>query len=223
MAIQWVPAAKAMALFGLLEAFGCSCTAACLLGISLNRIFAILFCVLMFVFAIAFGVLAWKSGEDRFMRILAIGGAVLMPIAAICCLCVDESIISFRSSNAAAKTPLYMIVAVAVMIDFAINIIQLVKCLPCSDMKNRLLTNNHQILAILLINIVLGLADGLAFGLMKPEVDDRTEKMTIVAIIFLFIGLIVGALWGLYNEVATQKVQSLGIDPALPTTEYDRM
>lgn len=223
MAIQWVPAAKAMALFGFLEAFACSCTAACLLGISLNRTFAILFCVLMFIFAVAFGLLAWKSADDRFMRILAIAGAVLMPIAAICCLCVDESIISFRASNAAAKTPLYMIVAVAVMVDFAINIIQLVKFIPCSDMKHRLLTNNHQILAILLINVLLGLADGLTFGLMKPEVDERTQKMTIVAVVFLFIGLAVGCLWGLYNEVATQRVQSLGIDPALPTTEYDRM
>ena len=222
MTFDKVAAAKAMAIFGAFEGFACACSATCLLGISLSLVFAILFTILLLLFTVAFAILAWKSQDDRFMKICAIIGAVVMPIAAVCCICVDDSVVKFSADKAEAKTPLYMVVAVAMMINFSINIIQLVKVMSCSDMKNRLLTNNRQIVSVLVMNIVLGLCVGLTFGLLKPEVEERTKRMTIVAVSFLFIGIFVGALYGLYNEWATQKMEGIGIDP-VRQGDYDKM
>lgn len=219
--VDWIPAARAMAVVGLFEGFANACTSAALLGISLSKAFSVIFCVALLIFTVIFGFLAWKSTDDKFMRISSIIGAVIMPIAGLCCIFVNENFTHFN--NPASKTPLYMIVAVAIMINFAINAIQFINSLSCWNIQDRLLTNNNQVLFLMLMNIVLGVVIGLIFGLMEPEVDDKADRMTTVAVVMLFIGLLGGAGFGFYNEVATQKMEGIGLDPSAPQGSYNKM
>jgi hypothetical protein len=225
--IDWHPTLRAMALFAVSEGIATSCSAAVCLGISLNELFSILFCVLLCLFAIVFAVIAWKASEDRLMRIYAIGGAILMPIAGACCIIIDEDFVT--NAHPARKTPAFMFVATGIIINFVINIIQLVKCLRCYQMGNRLLTNPTQVNILLIANIVMGFALGLIFGLIDPEGEGPDVavpqwKMTVTTVIFLFVGLIVGAGFGFYNEDQTQQGRLQGgMTENLKSTDYDQM
>lgn len=222
--IDWSPVLRALFILGPAEAISCACTAACLLGVSVSSIFAIIFCVLLVIFAVVFGILAWKSADDTFMRYSAIVGAVLMPIAALSCVLVCGAVVKY--SNDKAKTPFYMAIGAAIMINFTINIIQIINCCKWANIKDRLLTNNNQVLFLIILNIVTGLFLGLIFGLIQiADSDEDNKPMTIVTVCFLFIGFLFGGLFALYNEWQTQKMQRIGLDPAAPslTTEYDKM
>jgi len=224
--IQWGPIIRAGILMGPAEAIAASCTSACLLGISLSKVFSLVFCVLLIAFAVVFGFIAWKSGEDRFMRVASGIGAVLMPIAGIGCIVVDTEFVHLQSSL--AKTPLYVVIASAILINFSINIIQVINCCPWGNLKDRLLSNNKQVSYLFIMNIVLGVLLGLVFGLLDVEDASATSsKMTTVSIIFIFVGLIFGILFSIFSEINTQRIQSIGLDPLAQgpasTTTYDRM
>jgi uncharacterized protein YacL len=221
--LDWSPALRAMGLFGLAEGITTSCTSAVCLGIALNEAFSILFCVLLCLFAIVFAVLAWKSSEDPLMRIYSIVGAVLMPIAGVCCIIVDEDFV--KTQHPASKAPAFMFIAAAVVINFVINIIQVVKCLTCYQIKDRLLTTPMQVNIFLVLNLIAGLILGLVFGFIDPEDEgSHRSKMTITTVVFLFVGIIIGAGFGFYNEDQTQQIQlPATIQERLKSTEYDAM
>ena len=207
------------------EAIAASCTSACLLGVSLSEVFSLVFCILLIAFSVVFGFIAWKSNEDKFMRISSGIGAVLMPIAGIGCLVVDVDFVHFQSPL--AKTPLYMLIASAILINFSINIIQIINCCPWGNLKDRLLSNTKQVSYLFIMNIVLGLILGFTFGIL--DVEDATStstKMTNISIIFIFVGLVFGFIFSLISEINTQKIQSIGLDPLQQNqtnTQYDKM
>ena len=210
--LKWSYIFRAAALLAPCEAIATSCTSACLLGVSLSKVFSIIFCVLLIIFAVVFGIIAWKSNEDRFMRIASAIGAVLMPIAGIGCIIVDVEFIKVQSP--AYKSPLYMVIAAAVLINFAINTIQLINCCSWGNIKDRLLSNNKEVTWLLVTNVVLGLVLGLVFGLLDVEDESSASSlMTTVTIIFLFVGLLAGFGFAFFNEYQTQKLQNIGLDP----------
>ncbi|OHT08439.1 hypothetical protein TRFO_23034 [Tritrichomonas foetus] len=222
--LDWPPIFKAMGVLGAAEGVSASVTAACLLGVSINNAFSITICVLLFIFAFVFGYVAYKSSDDKFMRVCSIVGTVLMPIAAISCILVDENFVA--TTHSAVKTPLYMILAIGILVNFTINIIQIIRICSLSNLKDRLLTNNNQVTYLFLMNVGVALILGLIFGLLK--VEDRvvpTDQMLIVAIVFLFVGIIAGCIFAFFNEKETQKMQSIGLDPtsSMTATDYDKM
>ena len=77
------------------------------------------------------------------------------------------------------------------------------------------------------MNIAIGLALGLTFGLLDLEDEASTSsKMTVVTIIFAFVGLIAGILFSYFNEKQTQKIQNIGLDPLASgqvVQHYDEM
>jgi hypothetical protein len=118
-----------------------------------------------------------------------------------------------------------MFIAAAIMINFVINIIQLVKCLSYYKIKDRLLMTPTQVNIFLILNLLAGLVLGLIFGLIDPEDSDaHLTKMTTTTIVFLFVGIIIGAGFGFYNEDQTQKIQLPGnLQERLNVNEYDAM
>jgi len=226
MALEWPPIIRACVLLGVCDGISSVCTSACLLGIAINDIFSILFCVLLCLFAVVFGVLAWRSVNDPLMRCYSLAGAVIMPAAGISAILVDPDFV--KSKHPAAKSPLFMLLAVGILLNFSINIIQLINFSKCFQIKDRLLTSNRQVTALLVLNIVLGLILGLIFGLLDPEGGDDKKvpkgKMTTTTIIFLFIGILTGAGFGFYNEYETQGQQNAGLKTALANDSgYDQM
>ena len=221
--LDWPPIIKAILIFSFFEAFASGCTSACLLGISTSDGFSICFCILLFIFAIVFIFIALRSKEDRFMRILSIFGAVLMPIAALSCIFVNEDFIIKNSS--ATKAPLYIAVACSIYINFAINANLLINLCSFSNIKDRLLTNNYQIVIFYLLNFILGIILGIVFGLLRVEDRDApVSKMVYVTVSFIFVGFFCGCGYGFFNEYETQKLQRTGLDPTiLSSTPYDEM
>jgi hypothetical protein len=218
--------ARACVLLAVCEGVSTVCTSACLLGISINDIFSILFCVLLCLFAVIFAILAWKSVNDPIMRCYSIAGAVLMPAAGVSCVLVDFNFIASR--HPAEKSPLFMLIAAGILVNFSINMIQLIKFASCFNFKDRLLTSNKQVTVLLVLNIVLGLVLGLIFGLVDPEGNEDTvpykNKMTNVTVVFLFVGLVSGAAFGFFNEHETQTIQNSGLKQALAADiQYDQM
>lgn len=222
---KWGPALRAAYILGPCEAIACACSAASLLGVSLSEIFSIIFCVLLVLFAGILAYIAWKTTDDRFMRILAACGAVLMPVAAVGCIVVDNDFV--KASHPAAKSPLYMLIASALLVNFAINIVQLINACSWGGIKDRLLSNNRQIAALFIVNVVLGLVLGLVFGLLDVEDENEsTKKMVWVTALFTGLGLITGIIFAFFNEKSTQKLQRIGLDPLAPqgvVQHYDEM
>ena len=222
---RWGPVFRAALLIAPCEAIASSCTSACLLGVSLSKLFSIIFCVLLIIFAFVFGYVAWKTTEDRFIRVASAIGSILMPIAGIACIVVDAEFVKMQ--NPAYKSPLYMLISAAVIINFTINIIQLINSCGWGGIKDRLLSNNKQVTFLLVMNVILGLALGLTFGLLDVEdADQASSLMTTVTITFMFIGLVLGILYSVYNECKTQKIQNIGLDPLASgqiVQQYDEM
>jgi hypothetical protein len=195
---------RAAVLLGFFEGLAGACTSACLLGVAVNELFSILFCVLLGIFAIVFAIIAWKADKDRLMRCYAISGAILMPLAGVAAIFVDNDFVA--DQHWAVKCPLFMLLAAGLFINFAINIIQIINCSTCFNFKDRLLTNRTQVTVLLALNIALGFILGLVFGLLDPEENGAPQrKMTIAVIVFLFVGLAAGVAFGVYVETQTQK------------------
>lgn len=222
---KWDHVFRAALLLAPCEALATSCTSACLLGVSLSKVFSIIFCILLIVFAVVFGFIAYKSSEDRFMRVTSAIGAIIMPFASIGCIVVDKDFVHTQSKG--VKSPLYMFIAAAVIINFTINIIQLINSCSWGNIKDRLLSNHKEVTWLIVMNIVIGLALGLTFGLLDLEDEASTSsKMTVVTIIFAFVGLIAGILFSYFNEKQTQKIQNIGLDPLATgqvVQHYDEM
>lgn len=219
--LQWKPVLNGCFIVVPFEAIAAACTSACLLGVSVSDLFSILFCVLLFIFAVVFGVLIYVCRDDAFMRKCSIGGVILMPIAAISCVITNFAHISPES----AKTPFFMFVGPGILMNFVIILIQILNFIKWADIKNRLLTNNNQVVVLITMNILMGALLGLIFGLLDAENNINQNKMTAVSISFLFVGAIAGFLFVFYNEFQTQKLQKSGLDPAAPslTAEYEKM
>lgn len=224
--LKWGPIFRASTLLVPCEAVALGCTSACLLGVSLSKIFSIIFCVLLILFAIVFGIMAWKTTENKFIRIAAFCGAVIMPFAGIACIVVDVDFVKVQ--NALVKTPLYMLIAIGIIIDFGVNIIQLINVCSWGGIKDRLLSNNVEVTVLILMNVFLGLVLGLTFGLLDVEdASQASSKMTIVTLVYIFAGAIGGFLFCIYNEYRVQKMQKIGLDPLVNNqqqiTSYDKM
>ncbi|EAY01943.1 hypothetical protein TVAG_047980 [Trichomonas vaginalis G3] len=222
---KWGPVIKASYVLVPCEVLAAACASAALLGVSLSKTFSIIFGILLIIFTIVFAFTAWKTADDKFMRICSAIAAVLMPIAAIGCFIVDKEFI--KTSHPAAKSPLYMFIAAALLIDFTINIIQLINVCSFASIKDRLLSNNRQITALFVLNLVLGLALGLTFGLLDVEDEDTIgSRMAIVTGVFAAVGLLCGFGFAVFNERETQKLQKIGLDPLAPqgvVQHYDEM
>ena len=221
--LDWPPVLKAMLIFSISEALASGCTSACLLGVSVSDPFSIFFCILLLIFMILFIIVAYRSTEDKFMRICAILGAILMPIGSVSCILVDEDFIIRNSSS--AKAPLYIAIACSIYINFAIDIMIIINFFTCSNIKDRLLTNNNQIVILYILNFVLGVILGAVFGLLRVEDRDApVSKMASVTFSFIVIGVLVGCGYGFFNEYETQKLQRTGLDPtAFANSPYDEM
>lgn len=219
--IDWPSTLRAMVILALFEGFSTTITSACLLGVSINDILSIIVCVIMFLFAILYGFIAYKSKDDKFIRVCSIVNVILMPIAGIACILVDDDFVI--DSKAVIKTPLYMIISVGLLINLSIDIILIINSCRIGNIKDRLFTNNNQVTYFVLINIFIGFALGLAFGLLKVEVQSvPTNKMLIVSIVFLFVGIIAGSIFGFLNEKETQKC--IALDPSISmSVDYDRI
>jgi uncharacterized membrane protein len=222
MATDWVPILRAAVLVGALDGISSACTSASLLGVSVNDTFSIVFCILLCSFAIVFGFVAYKAHDDRFMRVTAAIAAVLMPIAGASCIVVDEDFV--KDSHPADKTPLYMFLAVAVMINFTINIIQIINLMHNWNIRDRLLTNKKQIGILIAVNVAIGMALGITFGLTEPEVHGVPKsRMTIVTFVFFFVGFLCGCVFGGLNDRATQRLENIGMKPDRNASKYDEM
>ena len=159
------------------------------------------------------------------MRITSAVGAVIMPFASLGCIVVDKDFVHTQSQI--VKCPLYMFIAAAIIINFTINIINIINSCSWGNIKDRLLSNNDQVKWLIIMNISLGVVLGLTFGLLDVEDSSKTSsKMTVVTIIFAFIGLVSGIIFAYINEKQTQKIQNIGLDP-LATSQnnqkYDEM
>jgi hypothetical protein len=222
---DWAAFARAAVLVATCEGISSSCTSACLLGIAINEIFSILFCVLLGIFAIIFAVIAWKSASDQLMRYYSIAGAILMPLAGIAALFVDNDFL--LTNHWAAKCPLFMLLAAGIFVNFTINIIQIINCSSCYHFKDRLLTTRTQVTALLGLNVALGVVLGLVFGLLDPEDEDAHRgNMTTVVIIFLFVGIAGGVGFGCFNEYQTQNAIETSLTKPLTSVDasaYDQM
>ena len=223
--LELKPILTAMLIMGFAEGFSGSVTSACLLGITVNEAFSIVVCVLLGLFAFVFGYVAYRSSDDRFMRICAIIGTVLMPIAAVSAILVDDNVIS--EQHEAVKIPFYMILAIGILVNFTINIIMIVHSFKWFSIKDRLLTNNNQVIYLFLVNLGMGVVLGLVYGLLPVDSrnDAPTDKMVIVTVVFFFIGFIAGAIFAFFNERETQKMQRIGLDPtaSLGAHDYDKI
>lgn len=220
--LEWPSVIKAMLVLALFEGFSTTFTSACLLLVSINDIISIIVCVIMFLFAILYGFIAYRSKNNKFIRVCAFVNVILMPISGIACILVDDDFVI--ESSVVIKTPLYMIISVGLLINLSLDTILIIHRCKCGNFWNRLFTNNNQITFFVLINIVVGFGLGLAFGILKVEVAHvPTNRMIVVSIVFLFVGIIVGAIFGFYNEKETQKC--IALDPSLSMSgvDYDRV
>ena len=173
--LELKPILTAILIMGFAEGFSWSVTSACLLGITINEAFSIVVCVLLGLFAFVFGYVAYRSSDDRFMRICAIIGTVLMPIAAVSAILVDDNVIS--EQHEAVKIPFYMILAIGILVNFTINIIMIVHSFKWFSIKDRLLTNNNQVIYLFLVNLGMGVVLGLVYGLLPVDsiITDKFE------------------------------------------------
>lgn len=222
MALDWPPILRAAIILALFEGFSTAITSACLLGVSTNDLLSIIVCIVFILFAILYGFIAYKSKDDKFIRVCSIVNVILMPIAGIACILVDENFVT--ESKSVIKTPLYMIISVGLLINLSIDIILIINSCKFKNIKDRLFTNNNQVTYFVLINIFIGFALGLTFGLLKVEVSQvPTTKMLIVTFAFLFVGIVTGAIFGFFNEKETQKCIVLDPSMTMSAGDYDRI
>lgn len=222
MALDWPPILRAAIILALFEGFLTAITSACLLGVSTNDLLSIIVCIIFILFAILYGFIAYKSKDDKFIRVCSIVNVILMPIAGIACILVDENFVT--ESKPVIKTPLYMIISVGLLINLSIDIILIINSCKFKNIKDRLFTNNNQVTYFVLINIFIGFALGLTFGLLKVEVSQvPTKKMLIVTFAFLFVGIVTGAIFGFFNEKETQKCIALDPSMTMSAGDYDRI
>lgn len=220
--LDWPSTLRAMLVLAFFEGFSTTITSACLLGVSINDILSIIVCVVMFLFAILYGFIAYKSKDDKFIRVCAIVNVILMPIAGIACILVDDDFVI--ESKSVIKTPLYMIISVGLLINLSIDTILIINSCKCGNIKDRLFTNNNQVTYFVLTNILVGFALGLSFGLLKVEVAKvPTSKMFIVSVVFLLVGIIVGSIFAFFNEKETQKCIALDPSLSMSAADYERV
>jgi hypothetical protein len=222
--LDWRPIIRAASFFGFLEAIAGVFTSGCLLGIAISRIFAYLFCALLLLFSIVFGIVAWLARDDGHMRILAISGSILMAIAGVSSVFVDPDF--FVNGHALLKIPFFMLVSGALFINFTINISKVVKWLHCHHMKDRLLTNPTQINVLLILNLLIGMILGIIFGLLEPEETSAPKwDMAVVTALYFIVGMATGVGFGVYNEYQTQKLQLPleSLHQSLKSSDFDQM
>ena len=198
-------------------------TSACLLGMTRIKIFSIVLCVLLVLSAIIFGYVAWKSRSDRFARILAITGTVIMPTAGICVICVDDQLVHFKSGHAAVKAPLYLFITACMTYEFSINFRDLLKRMVCCNFRDRLFTNDNQVFVLIILNVCMGSVLGFVFGFFKSDVDKDMKPMVIIFIVSGIVGFVAGGIFGAVNELETQKMTTLGIEASMRSNDYERV
>lgn len=218
--IAILPFVKSVLLIGIAEAVSTTATSVCFFGMCWSKTVTIILTVILCVVTAIFAYMASRPMDNRFMRIVAITGTVVWPVAAICIICVDSRIVHLSSGHTAVLSPLYMFIAASILYAFGIVIKYGVAWARCWTFRERLLTTNHQVLMLLATNSTLGCVQGLVYGLVKPETNHVTDSMIVVLVVFTVLGFATGAVFGGVNDYHTQRLEWIGLDPTIDRSDY---